>query len=878
MSPRMRVTMAAAFATVLTAIGLLRLVRSGSWFLETVAAVAIVAVAGSLLRRTRLPSALVVLCQLALLVMFDTGCLVPGSALLAVLPGPQAWHALAHLGTQAGNDIQTMSPPVLPTPGIGAVLVLALSGVALLVDALAATYGLASLAGLPLLALYLVPATRLPGGLNWLCFVIAATAYLALLSAEGRERVTRWGRPLARSGADSDTRNQPVGSAGHQIGLTALAAALVVPILMPSISTSSWGLPSLGGHSGGAGDGGGSSDITISEQVNIKRELTSTSNIPLLRYSTNAGVVRDQYLRLLALDSFNGDGWQPVTLPYTSLGKGRLPTAPGFSDTYVDRTPVTTSVQVVGALTTSPLPLPYPPTAVSVSGSDSNCPSTLEVFGPNNSVHQGLRYSVTSLDVEPNAQQLQDDPRVGHAAAKALAPDLALPSNLPPVVKATAEQVTGGSTNPYEEAIRLQDYFQRDFTYSLDVPPQDGPSAIVSFLENKIGYCQQFAGTMAAMARTLGIPARVAVGFTAGTRQRDGSYIVTTHDVHSWPELYFPGTGWVRFEPTAQVASAVDGGSTPGYAQAEQQGQGGSITPQHDSDPQPQQPGGSSGCGTGSSPVTGRLSARPGADAGPDGEPAGSARNCVKGSGGGSTAGSGTSGSRSHAFSWLGPFGAVPRAVEGWLSRRSALTLAVGWTAVALLVLLTVPMLLRRRVRKNRRRTLRAAATAAGRAGRYGGEAGTARHRDGDGLAPIDLTPQRLQGLAAWDELRDCATDLGYDWPTAATYRQLRDQLITTASLDVPACEAIGRVTALAERARYAPRVDTDATGVFADIGVVRAGLAAPRDRWQRVRATVLPASSLRRLRARRALTATRAAQAVARLLHGRTKEDAPAG
>src|SRR6185312_12991464 len=69
------------------------------------------------------------------------------------------------------------------------------------------------------------------------------------------------------------------------------------------------------------------------------------------------------------------------------------------------------------------------------------------------------------------------------------------------------------------------------------------------------GYCEQFAGAMAVLARVAGIPARVAVGFTPGLKQPDGTWQITNHDAHSWPEVWFPQAGWVRFEPTPRDAS-----------------------------------------------------------------------------------------------------------------------------------------------------------------------------------------------------------------------------------------------------------------------------------------------------------------------------------
>ena len=98
--------------------------------------------------------------------------------------------------------------------------------------------------------------------------------------------------------------------------------------------------------------------------------------------------------------------------------------------------------------------------------------------------------------------------------------------------------------------VALQDWFRTEFTYSTDVPDGHGNSAIESFLENRVGYCEQFAGTFAAMARSLGIPARVAVGFTQGEQQDDGTYVVLGRNAHAWPEVWFDGYGWVPFEPT----------------------------------------------------------------------------------------------------------------------------------------------------------------------------------------------------------------------------------------------------------------------------------------------------------------------------------------
>ena len=143
---------------------------------------------------------------------------------------------------------------------------LSLSALAVLVDALAATYAAAPLAGLPLLALYLVPATRSGGGYDWLAFALAAGGYTALLSAEGRDRLGRWGRPLVHAGrqrtgpdgkpvaapkARVDTG--PIAATGHQITTYALILAVLAPVLLPTVSGGLFGIGPNSGDGSGTG-------------------------------------------------------------------------------------------------------------------------------------------------------------------------------------------------------------------------------------------------------------------------------------------------------------------------------------------------------------------------------------------------------------------------------------------------------------------------------------------------------------------------------------------------------------------------------------------------------------------------------------------------
>src|SRR5262249_18439893 len=125
--------------------------------------------------------------------------------------------------------------------------------------------------------------------------------------------------------------------------------------------------------------------------------------------------------------------------------------------------------------------------------------------------------------------------------------------------------------NPYTKAKALRDYFRgSDFTYDTKVDSFDNGSAILQFLNDKRGFCVQFASAYAVMARTLGIPARVAVGFTPGERDANGTFHVSSHDAHAWPEIYLNGVGWTHmFDPTpprAGVAPAPGGSELPNEA------------------------------------------------------------------------------------------------------------------------------------------------------------------------------------------------------------------------------------------------------------------------------------------------------------------------
>jgi hypothetical protein len=128
---------------------------------------------------------------------------------------------------------------------------------------------------------------------------------------------------------------------------------------------------------------------------------------------------------------------------------------------------------------------------------------------------------------------------------------LELPSKSLVRVRSLAREITWNDNNPYDAAVSLERYL-RSYKYSIDVdaPPPNRDAVDWFLFVSREGYCDYFASAMSVMARTLGIPSRIVSGYNTGTLNEAGVFLVKQENAHSWPELFFPEYGWVRFEPT----------------------------------------------------------------------------------------------------------------------------------------------------------------------------------------------------------------------------------------------------------------------------------------------------------------------------------------
>lgn len=169
----------------------------------------------------------------------------------------------------------------------------------------------------------------------------------------------------------------------------------------------------------------------------------------------------------------------------------------------------------------------------------------------------GESYSVKGSLATPSAEQL----RAAGSEYPAWVTEryLQLPVDISPQLTELAQTLAAGLATPYEIANAITDFLRAEIEYvdQLPVAPPDRDPIEWALFEQKQGFCNYYASAEVLMLRSLGIPARLAVGYAQGEREIVGdhsTYVVRRRDAHAWPEVYFPNIGWVEFEPTANQA------------------------------------------------------------------------------------------------------------------------------------------------------------------------------------------------------------------------------------------------------------------------------------------------------------------------------------
>jgi transglutaminase-like putative cysteine protease len=194
----------------------------------------------------------------------------------------------------------------------------------------------------------------------------------------------------------------------------------------------------------------------------------------------------------------------------------------------------------------------------------------------------GTKYTAVAYVSTATKEQLQQVPYPGkitdpNQRAQVYPSDIlkeylpTVSTSLPPIVIQDATSWTNGTTNMYDAATAIQDYLHsQEFHYNLDIHPStSGQDPLVWFLSNREGFCTYFATAMVVMARELGMPSRIAMGFASGQLDsRTNSWVVLGTLAHVWPQIYFGSQyGWINFEPTSSFTPFIRGaGGTTGVS------------------------------------------------------------------------------------------------------------------------------------------------------------------------------------------------------------------------------------------------------------------------------------------------------------------------
>ncbi len=165
-------------------------------------------------------------------------------------------------------------------------------------------------------------------------------------------------------------------------------------------------------------------------------------------------------------------------------------------------------------------------------------------------------YTVSSLPAAPTEESLREESGRWNPSLRFY---LQLPADLPPRIGRLADSLTAPHAGRAEKARAVERWLRTEFGYTLDLPRNEREATLESFLfRRKQGHCEYFSTAMAVMLRSAGIPARNVTGFLGGEWNQFGTYLaVTENDAHSWVEVWFPGAGWVPFDPTPPSRAGV---------------------------------------------------------------------------------------------------------------------------------------------------------------------------------------------------------------------------------------------------------------------------------------------------------------------------------
>ncbi len=502
--------------TAITAIGFCR-VFDGWEFLRPMLTVGLgVHVIALALRLVKVPGYVALPIELGALFALVAWKYYP-STLSGPLPSSRTWQFLSSDLQLAREQFPDAVAPVAAVGGFVVGATFAVGVAALLADAFAfRAYGRAE-AAVPSAVLFIFAAAlgvdnhRVAVTAGWLA---AALALIAVLRASHSQSEHAWiGKPTR-------VLISVIPLAGLLAGCAALGGAVIGPRL-----------PGAGAE--GLVDTKGRNETVevLSPLVDIRSRIVNLREIEMFSVASDA----PHYWRATGLSIFNGTTWRVLETSLESV-----------SGTFDEQgsSPVLNQNVLIAGLEGNLLPAAFSPVGINGGGASwvSDTGTLVIADGLSRGDSFNIVSAVPNIDPATLSQATSDNPPDPSTAS--------LPDDFPESAEQVANEVTVAYPTVYEKMLALQSWFQTNFTYDIGIQKGHGNNAIENFLRIRRGYCEQFAGTFAAMARSLGIPARVAVGFTPGELKADGRYHVYGRNAHAWPEIWFDGVGWVSFDPT----------------------------------------------------------------------------------------------------------------------------------------------------------------------------------------------------------------------------------------------------------------------------------------------------------------------------------------
>ena len=528
--PTLRPTIAIALVTLAVGVGFGRLFTEGRFLVPVVVTVVMAHAVAWWCRRNQIPTGIAALATIGAAGVAASWTVL-GHTTAYGIPIPYTLRIAAEELRLAREAFEVVKAPTAVMPGFLIALTLALGVAAFMSDWAAFRLQTAIEALVPAFTLFVFTAalgTDRYRTLSVVAFVAACLAFLVVYGVTTRTRLA-WFGGRAANGPGTIVRAALLLGGG-----AVLAGLLVSPVIPgydsdPLVKYKNRGRP------------GPSSRSTVSPLVDIQGRLIDRADIEVFSVVANERA----YWRLTSLDTFDGTIWSSNTTYRPTRG------GLGTEEELVAGIPAVTATQefTIRALDSIWLPAAFRPQQVTGIEGVSYNPDTASLITEDETT-DGYTYTVESVVPAGVPPELlaQSPARVPAEIAERYLP---LP-DISDRVEDLARRIVANQPTPYAKARALQDFFHSgEFTYELSAQQGHGAAALENFLfRTKNGYCEQFAGAYAVMARVVGLPTRVAVGFTPGELGDDGAYHVRDEHAHAWPEVYLEGYGWMMFEPT----------------------------------------------------------------------------------------------------------------------------------------------------------------------------------------------------------------------------------------------------------------------------------------------------------------------------------------